>query len=489
MKPIKTILNLFVFILFIGTLPANADVKLPALIGNNMILQQNQKVKIWGWAEPGEKISIYPGWLTEEYSTEAGQNGKWLVEIKTLSAGGPFSLKIEGKNVILLENILFGEVWICSGQSNMEFTIKMLGGWDNDIYQSDKEDFENCDYSAIRLFDVARDTSYIPLDNCSGTWEIPTLEKLENFSAVAWFFGRELYKKLKVPVGLISSNWGGTPAEAWTNPEAIERNADLAFYTSKEVVERKPPRAPGVLYNAMIHPLLNCRIKGVIWYQGESNRNDASHYQKLFPAMIRNWREEFRQGGFPFYFVQIAPYNYREPMVGALVREAQLIALCTPNTGMAVTMDIGDVNNIHPKNKQDVGKRLALIAFSKTYGYSDQVYSGPAFKAMEITEIPDDPSITGIRIFFFHVYGGLKTVGEEKNNFLIAGPDKHFATANVIIEDKSVLVWSKEVSEPIAVRYAFTNTAQASLFNKAGLPASSFRTDNWPVITDEIIVE
>ena len=266
----------------------NADIKLPALISSNMVLQQNQKVKIWGWADKNEKITVYPSWSQDKLSIVACEDGKWLVEIKTLEAGGPNSITIKGKNEIVLQNIMFGEVWLCSGQSNMVFSMKMLGGWDSENFNSDRDDFMKNDYSSIRLFDVEMDTSSVPLNDCGGTWSSPTLEEVENFSAVAWFFGRELSKKLKVPVGLITSDWRGTSAQAWTNPEAIERNPDLEFYKNRievmpwhEKNTRITNAYPGILYNSMIHPLLNYNIKGVIWYQGEKNCPDALHYHRL----------------------------------------------------------------------------------------------------------------------------------------------------------------------------------------------------------------
>lgn len=467
-----------------------ADVILPAIIGSNMVMQQNQKVKIWGWADKNEKIKISPSWLKDEFIICAGDDGKWLVEIWTLKAGGPHSLKIEGENLLVLENIMFGEVWICSGQSNMTFSIEMLGGWDSENFMSDKNDFINNDYSTVRLFDVEQDTSSIPLDNLEGVWEISTLEGVENFSAVAWFFGRELSRKLNVPVGLITSDWRGTSAQAWTNSEAIRANPDLEYY--RNLIENIPWRKkntritnglPGILYNAMIHPLLNYSIKGVIWYQGEKNCPDANHYHRLFPAMIRSWREDFKQGDFPFFYVQIAPYSYREPINSAFLREAQFMNLCySRNTGMAVTLDIGNPEDIHPINKQDVGKRLAMIAFGKTYGYSEQVYSGPSFKMMDIVTIPENTAVNGIRLHFNNVHSGLVIKKGDVNSFIIAGSDKQFLPANIIIEDETIIVWNDEIAEPIAVRYAFTNTPDARLFNKEGLPASSFRTDDWPVL-------
>jgi len=489
MNLIKSLRTVLLFLTLSNYVPTSANVTLPAVLGSNMVLQQNQKVKIWGWADTDERINLYPSWLPDKLSTVAGTDGKWLVELNTLEAGGPHSLKIEGQNVVLLENIMFGEVWICSGQSNMVFSIKMLGGWDRDYFIPDRNDFLSNDYSAIRLFNMEMDTSSVPLDECMGLWEVPDLENAGNFSAVAWFFARELYRKIKVPIGLIASDWRGTGAEAWINPEAIKRNPDLAFYNNREFRfpwhEREiriPDGTPGILYNSMIHPLLNYRIRGVIWYQGEKNCADARHYHRLFPAMIQSWREDFRQGDFPFYYVQIAPYKLK---LATLIREAQLMTLCySRNTGMAVTMDIGNPDNVHPKNKQDVGKRLAMIALAKTYGYSEQVYSGPVLNRMEIADLPGNPSVNGARLYFDHAQGGLLIKEDEGNNFVIAGPDRNFLPAKLKVEGESILLWNDQITEPIAVRYAFRNIARGNLFNKEGLPASSFRTDDWPVVAD-----
>lgn len=490
MNKITRLIFYTILIFFNNSLSATADIILPSVMASNMVLQRNQKVKIWGWADKNEKIKIIPSWLPHEYAVLAGEDGKWLIELQTLKAGGPHSLIIKGKNEIILENIMFGEVWLCSGQSNMVFSIKMLGGWDSDNFIDDKKDFERNNYSDIRVFDVVMDTSSVPLNNCGGGWEVTSLENVENSSAVAWFFGRELYKKLKIPIGLITTDWRGTGAEAWINPEAIECNPDLSFYYNRKFMfpwhERETRiynSLPGILYNSMIHPLLNCRIKGVIWYQGEKNCPDARHYHQLFPAMIQNWREDFGQGDFPFFYVQIAPYDYGKLYIAALLREAQFMTLCySRNTGMAVTLDIGNPNNVHPKNKQDVGKRLARIAFAKTYGFTEEVYSGPVLKRIEIVKVPGKLSVNGIRVHFDHVHGGLVLEEGEMNNFIISGPERNFLPANKKIEGESILLWNDEITEPVAVRYAFFDTAKSSLFNKHRLPASSFRTDDWPVL-------
>jgi sialate O-acetylesterase len=460
----------------------NATVKLPALIGNNMVLQQNADIKVWGWADAGEKVVIHASWLTSAASTETSSDGTWKAILRTPSAGGPYKMTISGRdNTITIENVMIGEVWVCSGQSNMDYTLRGLGGWG--LYKPEiRDEVAKGAYTGVRLFTVQKDTSAIPLANCKGNWLMPDTNTVNNFSATAWFFGSYLNKQLGVPVGLIATAWGGTPAEVWTPVESIKAEPDLGYYLNHSNGTLWWPGTPGVLFNAMIHPLLNYTIKGAIWYQGESNRMDAKLYPALMNTMITSWRKNWAIGDFPFYYVQIAPYTYSEPFTGALLREAQLKCLSIPNTGMAVTMDLVDnIKDIHPKNKLDVGKRLALWALSKTYGKPEENYSGPLYKEMKI-------SGNSISLEFSNTQGSLKIIKTEKNNFSIAGADHIFYPANVKIKDNILVVSSPKVKQPQAVRYAFTNTSKATFFNGTGLPASSFRTDNWEIITDNAIL-
>jgi sialate O-acetylesterase len=459
---------------------AAAAVRLPPILGDNMVLQRRSTVNIWGWADPGESIRVKAGWMNAAVSAVAGIDGKWQVRLGTAKAGGPYVMTIQGENRIVLKNVMLGDVWVCSGQSNMEFTIKMLGGWAGS-YSADKKDLLKNGYSSLRLFTVAKDTSSAPLDTCRGSWRVAGPDEVESFSATAYFFGRELTRRLKVPVGLISSNWGGTPAEAWTRLEDVTRNNDLAFYLNDPNKNDWFPAKPGVLFNAMIHPLTHYPIKGVIWYQGESNRNDAQLYHTLMGTLIAGWRSEWNLGSFPFYYVQIAPFGYEEPFSGALLREAQLKTLTVPNSGMAVTMDIGDANDIHPKNKQEVGRRLALWAFAHTYGIKVPAFSGPLYRSMQREG-------NAIRVFFDHAEGGLVAHSQKIDGFALAGPDRSFVDAGASIEGATVLVSSPKVADPVAVRFAFTNTSESKLFNHAGLPASSFRTDDWPVLTATVSI-
>ncbi|MEI8203512.1 MAG: sialate O-acetylesterase [Bacteroidota bacterium] len=463
----KSIYLLVLIIVMLGSVSLKANIKLPAILSDNMVMQRNTTVKLWGWADKGEKINIKVGWLPNAIHTVASDEGKWLVSIKTTDAGGPYTIDIEGKNKISLHNVLLGEVWICSGQSNMELQLHLLDEWEhlkmglNDMLKGYQ----------IRLCQIERNISNQPKDDCKAQWAETDSSTLKNFSAVAWYFGWEMARKLHVPVALISSSWGGTPAEAWTENSFLTKDKDLSFYLSKSTEGDLNPSSPSVLYNAMIHPAINYTIKGAIWYQGEANINDADLYTTLFPAMIKSWRAAWNIGDFPFYYVQIAPYIYSRNNTSPYLREAQLKTLSVENTGMAVTMDIGNVNDIHPKNKIDVGKRLSLWALSKTYHQKDvKVYSGPVYKKMKVEG-------SRVRLYFDYAETGLQAKN-DLNGFTIAGEDMNFVAANAVIEGSEVLVSAKTIANPVAVRYAFTDTSSATLFNKEWLPASSFRTDH-----------
>jgi len=644
-------LALFVFVL--GAF-CTADVRLPAILSDNMVLQQNSEVAVWGWAEPGETITVQHSWKPDiqiSQTIQAGADGSWKIMLKTGDGGGPYTLTLKGKNEITIQNILLGEVWLCSGQSNMEFPTSRIDNAERELAAA-------ANYPQIRFFMVDKATALEPLPDCSGQWVVCSPDTAASFSAVGYLFARILCDELKVPVGMIGSYWGGTPAEAWTRREAIERlgefeaqlkeldkehkrppltgaqirqlqrnwdeqivkadrgmseqwysesfddsgwtllpvpglwnqdgldkvdgilwhrkeitipaewvneelilelgpidDADITWLNGKQIGQTdayhifrtyvirpgiaragknllairiwdmmgggglygqpeqiriypkgKPEKAiplagqwksklsityadlpgyidlrpidqnmPTVLYNAMIAPLIPYGIRGALWYQGESNCGRAEQYKRLLPAMVQDWRKQWGRGDFPFYYVQIAPYDYGNPddTTSALLREAQMhILSLLPNSGMAVTMDIGNPKDIHPTNKLDVAKRLSLWALAKTYGRDNIVYSGPLYREMKIEG-------SKIRLFFDHVGSGLTAKGGPLTHFTIAGEDKKFVPATAVIEGDTVVVFSPEVPKPVAVRYGFTNSAQPNLFNKEGLPASSFRTDNW----------
>lgn len=482
----------------------NAEVKPHALFGDHMVLQQGKTIHVWGTADAGEKVTVQLA--KQKKSTTADDSGEWKVALKKMAVGGPYSMTISGKNSITYNNVMLGEVWVCSGQSNMQWTVSNSNNPDYEIKMAN--------YPKIRLFSVPRVTAGKPQQNVNAEWQECNPSTIPGFSAVAYFFGRELNTRLNVPIGLIHTSWGGTPAEAWTRQQELEDlpiaskivedgknklanipnqlekleqdymdwkdRAATAEYNGDPVPEaprppddfRRHPWRPSGLYNAMIAPLIPYSIQGAIWYQGESNAGRAYQYRELFPTMIQSWRNAWDQGDFPFYFVQLANFkpgggNWPE------LREAQTMTLSLPNTGMAVTTDIGDPVDIHPRNKQDVGKRLALVALARDYGH-DIVYSGPMYKAM-------DKKGNSIALSFDHIGSGLVAMGGELDGFIIAGADKEFHPATAKIEGDAVIVSSDAVSSPVAVRYAWTdNPEEANLFNKEGLPASSFRTDEWP---------
>lgn len=448
---------------------AQAEVRLPKILGSHMVLQQQMPIKIWGWAEPGEKIDVVLAGQTR--STQADANGRWMVVFEPLPAGGPHRLVVEGTNRIELTDILVGEVWVGSGQSNMQWPVSRS--------MNPQQEIAEANWPQIRLFTVARQIAADPQEDCQGQWQVCSPETVAEFSAVLYFFGRKIHRELGVPVGLINSSWGGTMAEAWTSREALQSDPDFAPILERgKNFDPKSPHQPAVLFNAMIHPILNFAIRGVVWYQGESNCGRAEQYQKLFPTLIQDWRKRWGLGDFPFYYVQLAPFRYRnaDPRNAAELREAQRLTLRLPNTGMVVTTDIGDVNDIHPTNKQEVGRRLALWALAKTYGKEGIVYSGPLYREAKVEG-------NKIRVFFDHVHSGLVVKGDELTHFQIAGADGEFRPAKAVIDGETVVVWSEEVPQPVAVRFGWSDDAEPNLFNGAGLPASPFRTDNFPLVT------
>lgn len=340
---------------------ALANITLPAIFGDHMVLQQNAKVTIWGWAKPLEEISVTGSWSQDTAKVKVNNQGNWQVQLNTPAAGGPYTLTLKGYNTIIINDILIGEVWLASGQSNMEWTANMQ-------VEHAEEAIQEANHPEIRFFTVLHRASDAPQLDVEGEWVVCSPATMRYFSAVAYFFGKEMQQHLKVPVGLINSSWGGTPAEIWTDPTLIAQNQTLA--TAAALLPDVPwgPKEPGRAYNTMIRPLIPFQIAGALWYQGEANTVNAGTYDQLLATMVQNWRTAWGYE-FPFYYVQIAPYNYGKPMEGVLVREAQRKAMAMiPNSGMVVVSDIGNINDIHPRNKIDVGKRLANWALSQTYG-------------------------------------------------------------------------------------------------------------------------
>ena len=461
---------------------AAADVRLPAVIGSGMVLQREMEAPLWGWADAGERVRLKADWLADEVTVTAGQDGTWRVRVRTPGAGGPYKIAIAGHNTVTLENVLIGEVWVCSGQSNMQWSIGPVFGPGVDNYA---DVIKAADYPNIRLFNVKNTVAAAPAADCAGSWTPCTPQTVAPFSAVGYFFGRALHQELKVPIGLIGGSWGGTPAEAWTSKRALREVPELAARFAEPLAavarlrDQPEPAAIGphtatTLYNGMIAPLVPFGIRGVIWYQGEANRLEARLYRTLFPGLIADWRRSWGQGDFPFYYVQIAPYEYDgDKGQTAELREAQLRTLATPNTGMVVTMDIGNPRDIHPQHKDEVGQRLALWALAKTYGRSGLVYSGPLYKSMKVEG-------ARIRLSFEHIGGGLVSRGGGPlAHFVIAGEGRWFHPAKAVIDGDTVVVSSGAVPEPVAVRYAWGTADEPTLANAEGLPASPFRTDDW----------
>jgi len=493
--------------------PAAAQVRLPALFADHMVLQQGKPAPVWGWAAPGEQVTVRLG--DRQAAATADASGRWLAQLPPLAAGGPHELTVQASNTITRHDVLVGEVWIASGQSNMEWPLRRAANADQEIAQAD--------YPLIRCFTVTKAVAPEPQAECQGEWVICSPDTADDFSAVGYFFVRELHQRLGVPVGLINSSWGGTPAESWTSRAALLADPELAYLvgnwdqamakytedcllpaaqvrdwlaraeaarTAGQPLPQPPPSAwpddprrnpwlAGGLYNGMIAPLVPYALAGAIWYQGESNAGRAYQYRRLFPALIQDWRRAWGQGEFPFLFVQLANFMPARPEPGdsawAELREAQLLTLALPTTGMAVIIDIGDAADIHPANKQDVGRRLALAA--QALAYRQRVaYSGPIYRALTVEG-------DRLRLHFRHTGGKLVARGGPLQGFAIAGEDRFFVWAQARIEGNTVVVWSPQVPRPVAVRYAWADNPVCNLYHQGGLPASPFRTDDWPGLT------
>ncbi|MBM3859553.1 MAG: sialate O-acetylesterase [Verrucomicrobia bacterium] len=492
---------LFIIVaLLVASAVSRAAVKPHALFTDNAVLQRGEWINVWGTAKDYEDITVT---FAGQKRTTTARFGQWKVTLRPLKASAePQTMVIQGENTVEIKNILVGEVWIASGQSNMQWPLSQTSNATQDIAAAKDPQ--------LRLFSVPRVTAETPQRDVDAAWQTCTPETATGFSAVAYFFGRDLRKALGVPVGMIHTSWGGTPAEAWTSKEVLEAKPmfkslidtwelKIAKHDPAKMAERnkvaaakykeaaakakadgkpapraprpetdpaKDPHRPTVLYNAMIHPLLPFAIKGAIWYQGESNNSRAMEYRALFPAMIKCWRDNWKLGNFPFLFVQIAPHNNMTPEL----REAQLLtSQRCPNTAMAVITDHGDAADIHPRQKEPVGARLALAARALAYG--DRIeYSGPVYRSLRLRG-------NELVLSFRNIGGGLVAKGGDLKGFTIAGADKNFVSAAARIEGDKVVVSSPQVALPVAVRYGWSNVPDVNLFNKAGLPASPFRTD------------
>jgi sialate O-acetylesterase len=504
--------------LLLSAAAAVAEVKLPAIFSDHMVLQQNQKDRVWGWAEPGESISV--SIAGQKQTVRAGDDGAWAVQLDAMSAGGPYTLTVSGKNVVKFEDVLIGEVWVCSGQSNMELPVAAAN--DGDI------EGRAARFSRIRLVRVPKNGTQELQRDFKGEWRVCAPENVGQFSAVGYFFGRQIHQTLDVPVGLIDNSWGGSACEAWVRRDLLAADSRYAalmdrwtetektFNFDKAMAEYKAklaawektaaenpqgqavpqrPQPPGNpltgnarpanIYNGMVKPILGYGIRGAIWYQGESNAPRAYQYRHLFPLMIKSWRDEWGVGDFPFYWVQLADFKEEMAEPGdsdwAELREAQTMTMrALPNTGEAVIIDLGEAQDIHPRNKQDVGKRLARWALASDYGI-DVVHHSPGFKSME-------KQGSKVILTFENVGKGLMTFDvREPRGFAIAGVDRkfHWAKAAIAGPDR-IEVWCEDVPEPAAVRYAWADNPVCNVRSREGLPLTPFRTDDWPGITADV---
>ena len=500
-RPLLKTWLIALIVALVANRPAQAAVKLHGLIAAGAVLQQGIDVPIWGTANDGEKVTVK---FQDQTVSTVASAGRWLVKLKPLKPGGPFVLTITGENKIEVQDLLVGEVWVCSGQSNMQFNLKEATNSAVAIAAATDP--------LLRVLTVAPNYQAEPQSDLAAAWQVCNPTNAPGFTAVGYFFGRDLRQAVKVPVGLIHSSVGGTPAQAWASPAVLRANPlfkgffeghaqsvsnylpALAQFKADEsqlqekwkaAVEQakqagkpepRPPspptnpvnRGPGCLYNGMIAPLLPYAIRGVIWYQGESNVGNPQQYAILFPTLIKDWRTAWGQGDFPFLFVQIAPFHTMTPEL----REAQLRTWqTTPKTAMAVITDCGEATNIHPRQKEPVGQRLALAARAIAYGESIE-YSGPIYESLTVTG-------SHVVLSFQHTGAGLVAIGGDLKGFTIAGSDKVFTNASATIKDRQVIVANPGVPQPVAVRYGWSNVPTVNLFNQEGLPATPFRTD-WP---------
>jgi sialate O-acetylesterase len=500
---------------------ADAAVTLAPLFRDHAVLQRDKPVPVWGRADPGERVSV--SFRGRQAAAVAGPDGRWIVRLDPLAAASdPADLVVTGRSQLVIHDVLVGEVWLCSGQSNMEFTV-----WNpNDtVYRVDhgEEEVAAANYPQIRQFKVERFESDKPVDSAHGSWVPCTPETAHAFTAVGYFFARDLYRKLGIPFGIINCTWGGSSIETWLSQASLAGDPAFAIVQErwrqaqsqyplrqaehmvllqawqtvgsqarargpaayaafvKQFPQPKPypapdkpyPYAPSKVFNGMVNPLVPYALRGALWYQGESNVSRPREYHKLFAAMITGWRADFGQGDFPFYWVQLPNYNGSEAFWSkwAYLREAQAQTLTLPATGMAVTIDIGETENLHPRNKQEVGRRLALIAKAKVYGITDD-FSGPVFLAAERKG-------SAMLVHFKYAGAGLTAAGKPLQSFEVAGANRLYFPATATIVGDQVLAQSPKVSEPVAVRYAWSNAPEANLYNGAGLPAAPFRSDSW----------
>jgi sialate O-acetylesterase len=490
---------------------AHATVTPSALFSDHMVLQRDIPIPIWGTADPGETVKVTFEGQTRETTT--GPDGKWIARLGKLKAGGPYEMEIDAKNSIVIHDVLVGEVWLAAGQSNMVFTVSKKAAFFAGILDEDKE-IAAANYPDIRMFTQATVKAYAPQENAIGAWQVCSPQSVGAFSAIGYLFARDLEQSLHVPVGIVTVAFGASTAESWLSRDALAADPRLkpmldrldaleAFYRAHphspagdappapETLNARPmppgtllrdpaedQHQPTVMFNGMMHPVIPYAIRGAIWYQGESITGGSAGvelYPHAIETLVKTWRALWGEGDFPFYAVQLAALN--NVSNNPLVREQQAKILALPNTGLAVTIDVGDPDNVHPKDKEPVAQRLALLALARTYGRKVE-YSGPVFSSIKIQD-------GSIRVHFTHVAGGMVAKGGPLAGFELAGADQHFVPAQAQIEDDSVIVHSDSVPAPVAVRYAWADDpAGANLYNAAGLPAAPFRSDDWDALSE-----
>lgn len=456
---------------------ATADVTMAAIFSDHAVLQQKETLPVWGWAEPGEEVTI--SIAQQSQKVKAAADGSWRVDLTKMDAGGPHTLTAKGRNTVTINDILIGEVWLGSGQSNMAFSV----GQSNHAAQ----EISSANFPQIRMFHELSKGSKTPQRDAKGKWEICSPSTVGKFSATLYFFGREIHQATKMPVGLIHSSVGGTAIQLWISPSAHEKmpasqreavipppTPNASPQPKKKGVAKKAPSQDGFLFNAKIAPLVPYAIKGVVWYQGEANTHPGAGfaYRYQLPALINDWRQQWKKE-LPFIWVQLPQYN-RPGNGWCLVREAMLQSLKIPNTGMAITADLGNPTDIHPKDKQPVGHRLALWALHHVYGKDVPATSGPLPAKHEIRD-------ASIVVTFTHAEGLQAKGGGELKGFLMAGEDKVWHPAQAKIEGQTIIATCPNVARPLALRYSWSAVPDGNLFNQANLPASPFRTDTWDV--------
>lgn len=451
----------------------SAKVTMPKMFSDGMVMQQQSTANLWGTATGKNSVKITTSWDNKTYTTKISKDGTWKTSVTTPAAGGPYSITLSDGEQTKIDNILIGEVWICSGQSNMEMPMK---GFKNQPIENGVSDILHSSDTQLRLFTVKRNAQLKPVNDVTGAWAEACPESVREFSATAYYFGRELRQALNCPVGLIATSWGGAACEAWMAEDWLKAFPDAKIPQTDADVKKAKQRCPTALYNGMLRPLIGYTMRGVIWYQGEDNIPRYQTYADMQTAMIEGWRKEWQQGDFPFYYCQIAPYDYS--LIGwtynsALLREQQMIAeQKTPNIGMAVLMDAGLEFGIHPRKKAVAGERLALLALNGTYGIKGLSAESAYYKA---AEFKGDTAIVSFNRADMWIYG---TNGLKSDLVEVAGEDCVFYPAKAWIERSKLYAKSDKVAHPVAVRYAFKNWVVGDLYSD-GLPISSFRSDNW----------